>query len=379
MKKFLPAFAISTICMLHLFTAMAQQLSLNENCYECPLPKAPGQKQNYADILMKNGAVLYNAISVKRIITEKFGLSVQGLSAHFLNNGICTDTVLILSDVRELRIGGLGPNGGTLATPVFPAREFYYLKPAIKAPNSFLEITPFLLYAGSDESARNIGFDMGYGAEAIVSPFGSLLGEQWNLALQGALLMENGRMRFPVGGQIRFTFLGAATEINAAEIIPGPCKFRLRDTTDKTVFRFEPAADVPFSPEYEELTTTEKRDSTVFFGRKKIMQRDKFRPFLFAEGGLILNGTFDGAGRNPSVNPDDYGQFYAGIGLGMPLPFAEFITVSLAYRYMRLNLRTPCPSCPPAQSGNPDNYFFQNTNISHGIMLKLGYRLEWTQ
>ena len=115
------------------------------------------------------------------------------------------------------------------------------------------------------------------------------------------------------------------------------------------------------------------RDSTVYLVREKKMVSDGFRPFLFVEGGIILSAGFDGAGRNPSLNPDEYGEYFLGGGAGLPI--ADFLTISLAYRYLRLNLRTPCPTCPPELTGNPDNFFIQNTNRAHSVLLKFGVKV----
>jgi len=93
------------------------------------------------------------------------------------------------------------------------------------------------------------------------------------------------------------------------------------------------------------------------------------------EGGPMFNGGFDGAGRSPSVNADDYGQYVLGAGVG--LPFADIFFVGLGYRFMRLNVRTPCEVCPPPLGGGDDKYFVTNTTEVHSVVLKLGVHLPW--
>lgn len=355
-------------------------LAQTNECTECPLPKAPGQTVNYADILMRNGEVIYNVISIKRISIQKFGTDQQALSVKMLRDTKCSDTTLLLSDIDRLQIKSLGPGGGTLATPIYPAREFYLNKEVERLPASFLEFTPLVMISGSAESKRNVNFSNPIiGAELLVAPFGRMLGEKLALALGGGAFIEGSRLRVPLSVQLRLSLIGAPEEIYETEILPSPCKFRQRDPNRTTEIAFEPAAPVPVGNGYEELVSTEVRDSSVFYIKKRTQRRSEWRPFLFIEGGPILNGGFEGQGKNPSVNPDDYGQYLFGAGVGTPLPWVPWLTASLAWRYNRMNVRTPCPSCNPDISGNPDLYYFQNTNESHSVVLKIGMRFEWSR
>lgn len=351
-----------------------------QNCYECALPKAPNMMTNTsADIIFKDGATLNNVTSVKRVLKERYDQKVQALAVKFLRDGVCRDTVLFFGDLREIQIKGLGIGGATVATPIYPAREFFLNNKVELPPASFLEITPMLGYGGSQESQRNTGFNsIYYGAEAAVAPFGRLLGNQFALVLGGGITMENSRMRFPLFGQLRFTFLGAPRIEQVGLMIPNECTFRMRDRTKPSELAFEPfttkTSDSLLAAGYVEVPVSDQRDSLVYFARRRAEIRDALRPFLFVEGGPILNGNFEGAGRNPSVNPNDYNQYHLGAGAGLPL--WDVFVLELQYRYMRLNVRTPCPTCPPTPA-NPDEFFIQNTNAVHSILLKAGYRLEW--
>ena len=368
------------IGLIGITDVLGQSIPQKPDCYECALPQTSIGKENIADVILNNGTVLYGATSLKRIILNKFGSYVQALSVSYKNDSKCRDTTLLFTEIKELRISGLGPNGGTLATPIYPAREYIFTQGTEQIPSSFLEITPTLFVSGSDASIRKVGFNsIAYGAEVLISPFGKLFGNRLSLAFGGGALLESSRLRIPVLAHLRYTILGGQEEQVSNTLVPSPCKFRLRDTSILSSFVYEKPSPIPFDSKYEEITSLSPQDSTVFVGRKNVIVRDDFRPFIFLEGGPIFNGNFIGKGAEPSVNPDDYSQYAIGAGIGTALPFAQNITMSLGYRYMRLNLRTPCASCPPPASGEPEKFFFLNTNNSHSVMLKFGWRLEWIQ
>lgn len=347
-------------------------------CAECALPKAPNHMVNYADLVLKNGRYLYNVVSLKRTTIQRFNTELQAVKVSMLTNGVCSDTTVATSDIRRVQITSLGPGGGTISTPIFPAREFYSTTHVERFPSSFLEVTPTVFITGNGESVRNVQFGNPLLAgEFLVAPFGRMLGESAQLALGASVFWEGGRMRVPAIGHIRYTLFGAPRDEVSTAILPNACTFRRRDTSSIADIVFEPASAVPVSAEYTEVTSNEERDSTVFYVQRQTQTRSDFRPFVFAEGGIILNGSFEGAGAMPSLNSEDYGQYLLGVGIGAPLPWVPWLTASIGYRYMRLNLRTPCASCPPEQTGNPDNYYFLNTNQAHGLFVKFGARLEW--
>jgi hypothetical protein len=111
-------------------------------------------------------------------------------------------------------------------------------------------------------------------------------------------------------------------------------------------------------------------DSSIYYFLDRQIIVTGLRAFVFGEGGIIFNGGFEGAGSEPSLNKEEYSQYYVGGGMGLPL--FDWATISLAYRFMRLNVRTPCAYCPP-----PTDFYVVNTASVHSLWLKFGLRWEW--
>jgi hypothetical protein len=220
---------------------------------------------------------------------------------------------------------------------------------------NFLEISALAGFAGKDESTRRTGFDgPHFGAQALV---GRMLGEQLRIGVGGGVTFEGGRMRIPVLADLRWTFLGGSHVEEYFNYFPSACQFgELQD-----------AAVAPEGEGFVEVPTSAQVDPTVYFYHDRRRVSDPFRPFLYAEGGFIFNGAFDGAGATPAINREDYGQYLFGGGVGAP--FLGFLIARLGYRFMRLNLRTPCPSC--------EDKFLVNTNESHSVMVSVGGNLEF--
>ena len=183
-----------------------------------------------------------------------------------------------------------------------------------------------------------------------------MLGDRLALAIGASALIEGGRMRIPLGANLRWNFLGNQHVDESNKMIPSPCKFSFSDEK----------SDTTLSSDYVEVPSDRKNDQNVYYLHERQLIKDKFRPFIYLEGGAILNGSFSGAGKDPSVNTNEYGQYYAGIGGGIPL--FNWLVVSIGYHYMRLNLRTPCAVCPA-------DIFVQNTDVSHSILLKIGLNI----
>jgi len=314
------------------------------------------------DVIFRNGPPLRHCLSATRTTVDVFGQREQGLRLTYRSGTTCVDTTVRIQDVQAFSMAGIGIGGQPLLVPVYPAREFYRETGVTGVTPGLFEITGLIGYGGRDESTREAGFDnVYYGAEALISPFD--LANGLKLAVGGGIFLERGRTRFPVQGHLRWEFLGSKHLETSEDFVPGPCRFRLPT---------EPPEPSP-GDDYIETGLDGVRDSTVYLVRRKTVTENAFRPFLFIEGGLIFSAGFDGAGRNPSLNPDEYGEYFLGVGAGLPL--WDPLTLSLAYRYMRLNLRTPCPTCPPDVTNDPDRYFIVNTNKAHTILLKLGVRL----
>lgn len=334
-------------------------------CADCILPGTKNIRDTIMDIQFRDKTILPNCVSIKREMIEVNGTQKQALRLRYLQGKSCADTVVMAHQVEFITTGSLALDGNPFTVPILPAREFISSNTTAEIPSSYLELTGNLGYGGSDESNRKIGFgSIFYGGEVLVAPFGSLLGKKLSLALGGGLFLESGRMRFPVLAHLRYSLFGEARTESKYEFMPSPCQFGK-------------SGDSPLQPnsDFKEVQTSSDVDSTVYYYRKLSVVQDKLRPFIYVEGGLIFNGKFDGSGANPSINPDDYNQFMLGGGVGFP--FGNIFTASLGYRYMRLNLRTPCLTCPPQSTTNPDEYFVVNTNKVHSIILKLGLRFDW--
>jgi hypothetical protein len=307
------------------------------------------------DVHLSDGHVLQNYRSIVRDFVPGSKGEDQAVHLYGWRDGNCTDTLLPITAVSSISTGGLGSMGSPLSLSIYPAREFSHVSSGA-IPANVIEITALAGYAGTDTSSRNIGFKSFYeGVEVLAAPFGTMLGEKWALAIGGEFLFEGGRMRIPAMGELRYTFLGNETMVDAVHY------------TDSCAIGCFGSAPLPLpDSSFHQVSTSTRSDSSSFLLRDRTVARSSFRPFIYAEGSYIFNGSFTGAGQNPSINPEDYGQYFFGAGVGTP--FLSHFTVSLGYRYMRLNLRTPCPTCV--------DQFILNTNVSNSIILKIGIRLS---
>jgi hypothetical protein len=353
----IPTRIVLTVFALSLALPVRAQRS--GNCTECPLPGGKRGLDTTMVVHLRNGALLANCCSMSRTMTEAYDGRQQGIRLSFCDrSGGCTDTTVAVTDIAFVRRGGLGGSEAPMRITVRPVREYHrVLRRTL--PLSFFELTGFGGYGGSDESARRIGFDNTYfGVEALVAPFGSLLGNQLALAIGGEWLSEAGRARFPVFGHLRWTFLGSSRIVSNDRYLPNPCTFDYASTA---------IAPSPKGTGVDEHSVQPPLDSSAVLVRERDLHSPAFRPFLFVEAGPIFNGTFDGSTGPDPINPEDKGQYFAGVGAGTPL--FNVLTVSIAYRYLRLNLYTPCVAC--------ETRSVINTNDIHSVLLKLGWHLGW--
>lgn len=355
-------FLILTIILM--FFALNTNIFANvQDSLDCPLPRHPDikviSKGETLDIFFKDDRPpIYGVFSIKRETITKYGRLLQSIRVKRKNESQTIDTVLLLDDVSELKASSLGAGGQTLVVPVLAAREFYKPDNISTLKPNFLEARFQVGMFGNDESNSKSGFKSPLiGMSALVSPFGQSFGETINLSLGAGIFMESGRMRIPVFGNLRWTFMGAIREEEYYNYYPSPCKFGIKGESpirpsDKTM---------------EEVPAKEKVDSTVYFQKNRRLIKDKFRPFAFVEAGPILNGSFEGSGKEPAVNSNDYSQYYYSFGLGMPI--FDYLVASLAYKYQRLNLRVPCQAC--------NDTFILNTNVSQGLELGISLNLNY--
>jgi len=353
------------ICFsLVLCLACSTNLQGAENdCTDCPLPRHPDitiiSKDETLNVSFKDGRPpIYGVHSIKRETVRKYGRLIQAITIKKMIDNKCVDSVLLLDDISELKASGLGAGGQTLVIPVLQAREFYRPVNLSALRPNFIEARVQVGMYGADASKSIAGFSNPLiGMSALLSPFGRSFGDQVKLAVGGGVFFEGGRMRIPVFPHLRWTFMGSEREEEYYNYFPTACKFG--------IYGEKPIR--PTDRDLEEVPGTTKLDSTVYFQRNVRLIKDSFRPFVFVEGGPILNGVFDGSGKTPSVNPNDYGQYFFSIGAG--LPFYDFLVASIGYKYQRFNVRVPCPACT--------DQFIVNTTTSQGIELMVGVNFTY--
>ncbi len=361
MKKLL---LFAFILILPSFISYSQE-NLNYYCRPCELPCLKDQasfvpeRDTVMDVYMNDGTVIPGVTAAIREVIEQYGIYEQAIRVYYIdNNGRCRDTLLVLNAIKSFEIMSVGGLGAPLVIKVKPVREFFAINQPTSTPNSFLELTANLGYGGADDSKRDVGFDnLNYGAELLIAPLGSLLGNDLALGFSAGIMSEGGRLRYPIQAHLRWTFLGKQAIVDSLYFVPSKCRFQCRDGD---------TIATP-GPGYTQRESSMEVDSSAYLVREKFIKTNPFRPFLYIEGGPIFNGNFAGAGGRPSINPDEYAQYMAGIGLGTPI--GRYFTVSLGYRFMRLNLRTPCVAC--------QDRFVVNTNQVHSILLKAGFRVDW--
>lgn len=285
------------------------------------------------------------------------GSAVQAYRLSSFVNGSCRDTLLVAEYAETLVMGNTLGKTPPLYIPVRPVAEYVLTgEPTRRA--SYAEGGIMFMYGGKDESAEpKIGFNgIAYGLEVLVAPFGTMLGNNLSLALGGGLMLEGGRSRFPILGHLRYTFT-STTVRSSARYIPNACAFSCTPTSD-TIAAPQGAVRRP---------GPDSVDRAAILVHERVVEEPVHAPYVFVEGGPILNGSFDGAGPDPSVNPNEYGQYALGAGAGIPI--FSWLHAQLAYRYARLNLRTPCVEC--------QNVYQVNTNSVHAVMLRVLLHWGW--
>lgn len=329
-----------------------------DSCRPCAIPCARPTDTEFR-VEDASGEVITKRvfISAQRDTAFTNGRLRQALRLTYLDGTTCRDTTIALSEVAALQLGLTLGKVPPVHIPVLPLREFERLQRE-ETKSSWLEIGPMLGYAGADESdTPQIGFDnIYYGGEILVAPFGNLLGEHLSLALGGSVFAEGGRWRLGPMGHLRFSF-SSWTATRRTTFVPNACAFSCENTGDT----------IAPGTGYEQLYDLQRYDPKAYVAHETVNERGTFRPYLFVEGGVLFDTDFEGAGPDPSVNPEDHGEWFAGFGAGVPL--WDVISVSAQYRYLRLNLRTPCPDC--------EDLYRVNTNNVHSVLLRIAYRLEW--
>lgn len=331
-----------------------------DTCAPCAFPCKRSDQETFT-IRLRGGRPdpLDAYTSVIRDTTHLGTAIYQALRFRRQVGDTCLDTIIVTSHVSDVVLGRTLGKVPPLYVPIHPVPEYQVTRSPDRL-TSFVEIGPWAGYAGADSSSEpRVGFDNVFGGiEALIAPFGSLLGEKLQLGLGGGALFEGGRLRIPVMAHLRYTFSTPSTR-EAVTYVPGPCTFDCG--------RQQSALKLPDDAERVPLPGPEIVDSTAALIRTTEIVLPTFAPYIFAEGAYVFNGNFEGRGREPSVNPEDYGQYMLSLGVGVPLIWR--IHAQLAYRYARLNLRTPCESC--------SDLYLVNTNSIHAIMARFVLHWGW--
>ncbi len=280
----------------------------------------------------------------------------QAYRFSWLSNNGCRDTVILAEHAETIVMGLTLGKTPPLYVPIRPIAEYEVITEP-RASLNFVEFAGMIAYGGRDTSSREVGFSsLYYGIEALVAPFGDLLGDRLALALGGGMFFERGRMRIPVMGHLRFSFT-STTITEQARFVPSACAFTCEPTTDTIT---APDGSI-------RRAGPDSVDRAAILVHERVASRDAFAPYIFAEGGPIFNGPFEGSGPRPSLNPEDYGQWFAGLGAGVGI--TPWLHAQLAYRYTRLNVRTPCEFCT--------DIFQVNTNAAHAVLLRIALHWGW--
>lgn len=349
---------LRSLAILVLTLASIVSVSAADSCGTCTFPCARAGDGSFT-VRLTGGRTDPNRVFT-HVVRDTFRVGLELVQAFRFSSkeaGVCSDTVVLADHAQTLVMGLTLGKSPPLYVPIFPVAE-YVVSTEPHVPTSFLEVGGFLGYGGSDGSvAPQVGFNsFYYGAEALVAPFGAMLGRNLSLALGGGILLEGGRLRFPVLGHVRYSFAGMQDR-TSARYVPDACAFSCAPGTD-TIAAPEGAVRRP---------GPDSVDRAAILVHERVINRDEHAPYLFIEGGPVFNGSFEGAGPDPSINRDDYGQWVAGGGAGIAI--TTWLHAQLAYRYARLNLRTPCVQC--------GNVYQVNTNEVHSVLLRVALHWGW--
>lgn len=335
-------------------------VSAAQQCQDCPLPSRLKGADSAVYVLLAGRVRLEQCCSIVRTFLP--GTNVQAVRIHFVREGMCRDTIVPIAAVVEAGTVGLGLDGQPRVIPILPVREYERRKRPPDPSASFIEGILLGGATAKDQSQRRIGSSPLFpGGEILIAPFGNLLGQRWSLGFLTGAYSDGTRWRIPVGGQMRYWFAPQGELYRQQRYVPDSCTFN------------EPTS-VVLGDEYREQEVPYPRlDPSAAWVTDYVERGIGWQPFVFLEGGMLLNTGFDGAGQNPSLNPEEYGQWFFSAGAGTTA--WDVLMIAVGYRYQRLNVRTPCAVCPPG-SAAPDNYVV-NTAVVHALMLKLGLHLRF--
>jgi hypothetical protein len=365
--------------MISLILMFSYAFSQDQNC-ECLLNKTFKNlhlNDPVFTVVFKDGSTRQNCFSLTRVIPGTPLVEDQQIRLCFNDGGKIESQIVNVTKIKEITSYDVGGKGQNITIPILPAREFYKSNDSSKnqdgekLPFMFIELMGGIGYGGKDTTTRTIngktiGFkNFCYNGEALA---GFYLTDRFAVGVGAGIFSENSRLRYPLKGELRYTFrdrpagsFDSYTNPKFYKYYPDPCKIHnIWDPTDR--IRTEPVGLVE--------RNVGNSDSTVILMPVSESQKEEsisiIEPYIFAEGGLLIDGKFDGSGKDKAVNPEEFGEYFAGAGLGAT--FWNFLTCNLSYRYYRLNIRTDCPVCDDAK--------IINTNNVHTINLKLGFHFN---
>ncbi len=345
------------LLVLVLWSADALAQAGVDSCTICSVQSVLGP----ASVTVTAGQGMVSGVrAIRRVHTGEFSEGVQGL-ALFTDDarGLCLTSIAnaMQQDMRMLW-SDLGGGGGQHELPLLPAREFVPRR-APSTRTSMVELGVVGGWAGGDTSRRSIGVDnTWFGAQVLVAPLGALLSRFVSLHVGGGVISEGGRLRFPLLGQLRFTLPCLANRISdTVHFMPDSCALHDAGTRPPQP---DPAV-------FTESTRSPRVDSTSLAIHIYRLEETRFKAFLYVEGGMIVDGSFDGNASAEVINPGDRrDQMLFGAGGGISL---GNVALMAGYRWMELQLATPCPTCQERR--------ILNTNAITSLVITLAYRFPW--
>jgi hypothetical protein len=324
-------------------------------------------KVMFKDGTSKNGAVGYKRLPIGKDNVQKIQVCYQDKTSEIFN----------ISDAKAFAYGSLGPGCNPVVIPIRPA-SIYYLRddgPPKIIENYDVLYVDLLGAAIIDLKTSNTNFkSLLFGGEGLIG-FG--VTRNISIALGAGAVLEGNRKYFPIKGELRYhLFVDDPTKqfINyKMKFFPDNCMLRNPYQLSDSVFKLPEDVNTNL---IMPLDLGTELDSTIFWAPDMVVKKTEgnkynFKWYLYAEGGTVMDGSFDGAGKeSPSpyitINPDEYAEYMWGIGIGTYI--WDWVNVSLGYRYLRLNYREPCKDA--------DCYKYAvYTNDVMGVMLRVGLHL----
>jgi hypothetical protein len=329
-------------------------------CRDCPLPATTSSSGAPFYVLLRDRVRIENVQSLVRSFLPD-GIT-QAVRIQYVVGMTCRDTLVPTTSILEAGTVGLGLDNHPRIILILPVRQF---ERRVRPPDpsaSFVEAAIIGGVTGKDTSIRRIGSSQLFPSlEAIVAPFETMLGKRWAFGFLVGAISDGTRWRIPFGGHLRYWFSPQGEIFRSGGYRPDSCTFNERTR-------------IVFGDDYrEQLTPYVELDSSAAFVVDYTQRSIGWQPFLFLEGGTLFNTDFPGAGKDPSLNPEDYQQWFLGAGAGIT-PW-KWLVLSIAYRYQRLNVRTPCAVCPPSVDA-PDSYIV-NTARLHSLLFKIGVHFRF--